>query len=61
MSLADMGKVVEMAPPGVLTEASGNVTLERVTVIAATGVDLISSGAITHSSPAIDISLDFEA
>ena len=61
MSLEDMRKVVELAPPGVLTEASGNVTLDHVAEIAATGVDLISSGAITHSSPAIDISLDFEA
>lgn len=61
MSLEDMRKVVELAPAGVLTEASGNVTLERVRDISATGVDLISSGAITHSSPAIDISLDFEA
>lgn len=61
MSLEDMRTVVGLAPPGVLTEASGNVTLERVEEIAATGVDLISSGAITHSSPAIDISLEFEA
>ena len=53
--------MVELAPPGILTEASGNVTLDRVADIAATGVDLISSGAITHSAPAIDISLDFEA
>ena len=60
MSLEDMRKVVELAPPGVLMEASGNVTLDRVTDIAATGVDLISSGAVTHSAPAIDISLDFE-
>ncbi len=61
MSLEDMCAVVELAPPGILTEASGNVTLDRVADIAATGVDLISSGAITHSAPAIDISLDFEA
>ena len=61
MSLEDMRSVVELAPPGVLTEASGNVTLARVAEIAATGVHLISSGAITHSAPAIDISLDFEA
>lgn len=61
MSLEDMRKVVRLVPRGVLTEASGNVTLDRVKEISATGVDLISSGAITHSSPAIDISLDFEA
>lgn len=39
------------------TEASGNVTLETVRRIAATGVDFISSGALTHSVKAMDISL----
>ena len=41
----------------VQTEASGNVTLETVTAIAATGVDFISSGALTHSVRALDVSL----
>ena len=41
-------------------EASGNVTLDTVGDIAATGVDRISVGAITHSAPALDIGLDFE-
>ena len=41
-----------------LLEASGGITLERIPEIAATGVDLISVGALTHSSPALDISLD---
>ncbi|HKQ11762.1 MAG TPA: carboxylating nicotinate-nucleotide diphosphorylase, partial [Rhizomicrobium sp.] len=40
-------------------EASGNVTLETVRAIAETGVDYISSGAITHSAPNLDIGLDF--
>lgn len=40
------------------TEASGNVTLDTVPAIAATGVDYISSGALTHSVQALDISLD---
>jgi nicotinate-nucleotide pyrophosphorylase (carboxylating) len=40
-------------------EASGGVTLETVAEIAATGVDFISVGAITHSAPALDIGLDF--
>ncbi len=44
-----------------VTEASGGVTLETVADIAATGVDLISSGALTHSAPVLDIGLDFEA
>jgi nicotinate-nucleotide pyrophosphorylase (carboxylating) len=43
-----------------LVEASGNVTLETVRAIAETGVDLISSGWITHSAPALDIALDVE-
>ena len=41
----------------VLLEASGNVSLERVRAMAETGVDLISVGALTHSAPAIDLSL----
>jgi len=39
-------------------EASGGVTLERVRAIAETGVDAISVGALTHSAPALDISLE---
>ena len=42
-----------------LTEASGGVNLKTVNGIAKTGVDLISVGALTHSAPALDISLDF--
>jgi nicotinate-nucleotide pyrophosphorylase (carboxylating) len=42
------------------TEASGNVTLESVAVIAATGVDYVSVGALTHSVTALDISLNIE-
>jgi nicotinate-nucleotide pyrophosphorylase (carboxylating) len=41
-------------------EASGGVTLETVRAIAATGVDFISVGALTHSAPALDVSLLFE-
>jgi nicotinate-nucleotide pyrophosphorylase (carboxylating) len=42
-------------------EASGGVTLENVRAIAETGVDRISVGALTHSAPALDIALDYEA
>ncbi|MDR1790421.1 MAG: carboxylating nicotinate-nucleotide diphosphorylase [Propionibacteriaceae bacterium] len=42
-----------------ITEASGNVTLASAPAIAASGVDLISSGAITHSAPTLDIGLDW--
>jgi nicotinate-nucleotide pyrophosphorylase (carboxylating) len=43
-----------------VTEASGRVTLETAPEIAATGVDLISVGWITHSAPSLDVGLDFE-
>jgi len=42
----------------VLFEASGGITLETIAEVASTGVDLISCGALTHSAPALDISLD---
>ena len=43
------------------TEASGGITLDTVRRFAETGVDYISVGALTHSAPALDISLDFES
>lgn len=48
------------ADSGVLFEASGGVTLETVRSIAETGVDFISVGALTHSAPAVDFSLEME-
>lgn len=54
-------KAVRLVGGRALTEASGGVTLERVAKIARTGVDYISVGALTHSSPAADIGLDFIA
>lgn len=45
----------------VALEASGGITLENVAKVAATGVDRISVGALTHSAPALDIGLDFVA
>jgi nicotinate-nucleotide pyrophosphorylase (carboxylating) len=42
-------------------EASGGITLATLREIAETGVDFISVGALTHSAPALDIGLDFEA
>jgi nicotinate-nucleotide pyrophosphorylase (carboxylating) len=59
MPLEDMRRAVTMAKGKAVLEASGNVTLETVGAIAATGVDYISSGAITHSAPNLDIGLDF--
>jgi len=49
--------IIRRKGPDVLIEASGNVTFENVRSIAATGVDLISSGALTHSAPAADVSM----
>jgi nicotinate-nucleotide pyrophosphorylase (carboxylating) len=60
MSADEMRSVIEAAPEGIVFEASGGVDLETVTAIAATGVDLISVGALTHSAPALDISLEIE-
>ena len=50
----------DAADPRILLEASGGITLERIRGLAATGVDLISCGALTHSAPAVDISLDLD-
>jgi nicotinate-nucleotide pyrophosphorylase (carboxylating) len=58
MSLAEMREAVEICAGRVPLEASGNVRLDTVAGIAATGVDYISSGALTHSVQALDISLD---
>lgn len=55
MTLEDMTEAVKMVNGRALIEASGGVTLDRVKAIAATGVDVISVGALTHSAPAIDI------
>lgn len=60
MSLDDIRKAVEIAGKTVLLEVSGNVNLENVADIAAAGVDFISVGALTHSAPAADISMDME-
>ena len=58
MAPATLKKAMELVGGKVITEASGNVTLMTVAAIAASGVDLISSGAITHSAPILDIGLD---
>ncbi len=53
-------KAVRIAAGRTPLEASGGVVLENVAEIAATGVDYISVGALTHSAPALDISFDLE-
>lgn len=57
MDLDTMRQAVEIAAGRVPLEASGNVTLATVRSIAETGVDFISSGALTHSAPVLDISM----
>jgi nicotinate-nucleotide pyrophosphorylase (carboxylating) len=59
MSLAMMREAVEITAGRAKLEASGNVSLESVRAIAETGVDYISSGALTHSVQVFDVSLDF--
>ncbi len=58
MSLDDMKACVRVCGGLCKLEASGNVTLKRVAAIAATGVDAISIGALTHSAPSADLSLE---
>lgn len=61
MSLEDLRRAVAMASGRAITEASGRVTPETAPAIAATGVDLISIGWLTHSAPVLDIGLDYES
>jgi nicotinate-nucleotide pyrophosphorylase (carboxylating) len=56
--LDDMRKAVELVGGRVLLEASGGLRLEMAADVAATGVDYLAVGALTHSAPALDIGLD---
>ena len=60
MSPDEMRRVVSLIPGQVKIEASGGITLANVRAVAETGVNLISVGALTHSSKALDISLELE-
>jgi nicotinate-nucleotide pyrophosphorylase (carboxylating) len=59
MPVETMAEAVRIVGGRALTEASGGVNLQTVRAIAESGVDLISIGALTHSAPSLDISLDF--
>jgi nicotinate-nucleotide pyrophosphorylase (carboxylating) len=61
MSLEMLAEAVAIVDGRAITEASGRVTPKSAPAIAATGVDLISIGWLTHSAPVLDIGLDFEA
>jgi nicotinate-nucleotide pyrophosphorylase (carboxylating) len=60
MDIATLKQAVAIADGRVVLEASGGVTLSSIAAIAATGVDYISSGALTHSAPNFDVALDIE-
>ena len=63
MSLADLRAAVTMTRghPGARLEASGGLRLETARAVAGTGVDYVAVGALTHSSPALDLGLDIRA
>jgi nicotinate-nucleotide pyrophosphorylase (carboxylating) len=58
MSVERLREAVAMVGGRMRTEASGGVNLDTVAAIAATGVDMISVGALTHSAPVLDLGLD---
>ena len=60
MSLDELRRAVELAKGRAELEASGGITLETIRAVAETGVDYISVGALTHSAPALDVSLLIE-
>ena len=59
MTNKDMTTAVEMVDGLMLVEASGNMTLDRISSVASTGVDFISVGGLTHSVTNFDLGLDF--
>lgn len=59
MDDATLRQAVEMIDGALIAEASGNMKLERIAAVAATGVDFISVGALTHSAKSLDLGLDF--
>jgi nicotinate-nucleotide pyrophosphorylase (carboxylating) len=60
MDVAAMKRAVEMVAGKLALEASGGINLDTAAAIAETGVDMLSSGALTHSAPALDLGLDIE-
>jgi nicotinate-nucleotide pyrophosphorylase (carboxylating) len=60
MDVETLAEAVQRAGGKIQLEASGGVTLENVGEVAATGVDLISVGALTHSARAVDMSMEIE-
>ena len=60
MTEEEMADAVRINAGRAKLEASGGVTLDRVAAIARAGVDYISIGALTHSAPSVDFSLEME-
>ena len=59
MDTETLKRAVKMVNGALITEASGNMRLERIAEVAGTGVEYISSGALTHSAQTLDLGLDF--
>jgi nicotinate-nucleotide pyrophosphorylase (carboxylating) len=55
-----LARAVQLVAGRLITEASGNMSLPRIAGVAATGVDYISVGALTHSAPVLDLALDYD-
>ena len=60
MEIPEMSRAVEIINKQAIVEASGGITLENLVEVAATGVDIISVGVLTHNIKALDISLNLE-
>jgi nicotinate-nucleotide pyrophosphorylase (carboxylating) len=60
MDRAMLREAVKLTAGRLVLEASGGITLDSAAAVAETGVDYLSSGAITHSSPSLDVGLDIE-
>ena len=58
MEPASLTRAVALIHGAAATEASGGITMETIVAVAATGVDVISLGALTHSAPRLDVALD---
>ena len=59
-AMTEASEVVKAAAKGIKTEASGNMSIPRLKEVAATGVDYISVGALTHTVKAMDISMNIQ-
>jgi nicotinate-nucleotide pyrophosphorylase (carboxylating) len=60
MDAVELARAVSLIAGAAITEASGGITEETIAAVAATGVDVISLGALTHSAPRLDVALDMD-